>query len=80
MVADVRAGGYDVIGDLKELRPWYGDGAGADSPTRAAVNDAATWALAELLVQQAKRRRSRLRRLIAARLQRAWRRAVRPLR
>jgi len=82
MVDDVRKGGYDVVGDLEELRPWYGDGGGAKSPTRAAVNDAATWALAELLAQQVKRRRSTGRRLAArasGRLSGRWRRTARRL-
>jgi len=56
MVAEVRSHGYDVIGDLDELRPVYGQPGAADAPDPGEVIDAAAYALAELLYERAKER------------------------
>jgi len=57
LVADLAGRGYDVVGDLDELRPRYGKAGAAAAPTEGAVADAAAYALAELLVEQSRRRR-----------------------
>ncbi len=81
MVDDLRLGGYDIVGDLAELRPEYGEPGAVAVPEPEEVGAAAAWALAELLVEQAARRRrgGRLAASASARLTGGWRRAVRRL-
>ncbi|MDF2968675.1 MAG: hypothetical protein K0Q93_2453 [Nocardioidaceae bacterium] len=53
MVAGIRSHGYDVVGDLADLRPVYGPPGAADAPDPSEVVDAAAYALAELLAERA---------------------------
>lgn len=56
MVAGVRERGYDVVGDLDDLRPAYGPPGAAARVEPAEVVDAAAHALAELLAERAEQR------------------------
>ena len=82
MVADLAAHGYDVVGDLADLAPRFGDDGAVDAPDPDAVVDAAAYALAELLVDRATQRdrqRGRLVGRLAPHLRGAWRRRARRL-
>lgn len=83
-IRDLSAAGYDVVGDLEDLRPRHGDGPGPDDWTEAQLVDTAAAATAELLLEVAELRRTvaghqRWRRVSARHVGRAlYRRVVRP--
>jgi hypothetical protein len=56
IVAEIRERGYDVVGDLDDLRPAYGPAGAPASPGPEEVVDAAVHALAELLAERAEDR------------------------
>jgi len=56
-IEDISAAGYDVVGDLDELRPRHGDGPGPDDWTDAQLIETAAAATAELLLEVAELRR-----------------------
>ncbi len=57
-IQDISAAGYDVVGDLDDLRPRHGDGPGPDDWTDAQLIETAAAATAELLLEVAELRRS----------------------
>jgi hypothetical protein len=78
-VAGVRQRGYDVVGDLDDLRPAYGAAVASESPEPAEVVDAAAHALAELLAERAEQRPAGAARMVqdfSARLRGPRRRTV----
>lgn len=82
MVAALRAGGYDVVGDLADLTPAFGEPGAGDTAEPDTVVDAAASVLAELLVQRAERRHRRRSPVVAslsARLRGDWRRRARAM-
>ena len=56
MVAVIRERGYDLVGDLDDLRPVYGPAGARAVPEPEEVVDAATHALAEMLAERAEDR------------------------
>ena len=54
MVAEVRRREYDVVGDLDDLLPVYGEAGATESPEPDEVVGAAAYALAEMLTERAK--------------------------
>lgn len=57
MIDALAVRGYNVVGDLEELRPVHGDAGAAAAPAVEEVSAAAAYALAELLVAEAERGR-----------------------
>ena len=57
-IEDINAAGYDVVGDLDDLRPRHADGPGPDDWTDAQLIETAAAATAELLLEVAELRRT----------------------
>lgn len=57
-IQDISDSGYDVVGDLDDLRPRHGDGPGPDEWTDAQLIDTAAAATAELLLEVTELRRT----------------------
>ena len=76
IIDEIAAHDYDVVGDLADLEPFYGDSGALSTPRPTEVIDAAAYVLAQVLVDRAENRPNGLVQDISKRLRGPRRRRV----